>query len=116
MHQLPVESEVEIEIPKGPDESFTIDDDDKCTLLGPYKNTVSRPKSCVIRDQVLTIRNLFGSRQLAEGSVVQFGIGGVTNPFSVHDVGVFKIRTYEVHGDKRYLVDSVTRGGLYSAT
>jgi len=61
-HQLPVESEVEIEIPRGPDDSFTIDDDEKCTLLGPYKNTVSRPKSCVIRDQILTIRNLFGSR------------------------------------------------------
>ena len=51
-----------------------------------------------------------------EGSVVQFGIGGVTNPFSVHDVGVFKIRTYEVHNGKRYLVDSVTQGMLYSAS
>lgn len=56
---------------------------------------------------MLTIRNPFGSKELKEGSVIEFGIGGVTNAMTTRDVGDFEIRTFEVDDRKneRYLVD-----------
>jgi hypothetical protein len=77
--------------PRGKDNSFKIDDNDTCTLIGPLKNAVEKPRSCVVNDYILTIRNLFGSQSFSENEEIEFGIGGVTNPLSVQDVGKFRV-------------------------
>jgi hypothetical protein len=84
VHKLTASSEVEITFPRGKDGSFKIKDSNPtCTLIAPFKNAVENPRSCVVNDFVLTIRNLFGSNDFPENEVIEFGIGGVTNPMSV---------------------------------
>lgn len=92
VHALTSSSEVEITFPRGKDNSFKIKDSDPtCTLIAPFKNAVEKPRSCVLNNYVLTIRNPFGNQALSEGSVIEFGIGGVTNPLSVQDIGKFRV-------------------------